>query len=98
MISVEAFAAKDHAGKLTGVMLVVPVRSGLQNADYLRLDGSQLFAVRAGSVLPIDLPPLDAQSRAEVETLVQAGRQILMAEFTVAGLVDAFLLRVEVAE
>lgn len=95
MIPFEIFAAKDEAGLLKGVMLAAPVDSGLREADILRLVGSRLLAFRGRSVLPIDLPELDSESRALLEAAGTAGR-LPVAEFTALGLSDTYLVGLDV--
>lgn len=96
MISIETFAAKDPSGALQGVMLTVPVGCGLKQADTLRIHGRQLLAMEQRSILPIDLPMLDQESLEDLLTMARSGRPIAVGEFTALGLVDSYLLALEV--
>lgn len=95
-IPVEVFAAKDCTGNLTGVMLAVPCRCGLKQADALRVDGMRLLAIRDRSILPIDLPDLQEQTRNDLVAMALTNTRLAVGEFTPLGLFDAYFLKLEV--
>ena len=97
VLSVEVFAAKDSAGVLTGVMMTVPCRCGLKQADSLRIDGPTVMAMRERTILPIDFASLTAEVRANLISLAQSGQRLAVAEFTALGMLDAYFLNVVVA-
>lgn len=96
VIPIEVFAAKDSAGEFTGVMMAVPKRCGLKQADTLRIDGTLLMAIRERSILPVDLPEMSEQSRANLIAMAHSGQRLAVAEFTALGLFDAYFLKLEV--
>ena len=92
----EVFAAKDASGGFGGVMLSVPARCGLKQADTLQIDKDRMFAIRRRSVLPMDLPRLTEQSRAGLIAHAARGQQLPVAEFTPLGLLDAYFLNLDI--
>jgi hypothetical protein len=96
VLPVEVFAAKDIVGNVTGVMLSAPCRSGLKQADTLRVDGSLMLAIRQRSILPIDLPSLSADNQTLLRELAAAGQRLAVAEFTPLGLLDAYFLTLDI--
>ena len=96
LLSVEVFAAKDSAGTLTGVMMAVPCRCGLKQADSLRIDGFSMMAMREQTILPIDFSTLTSDVRSNLKTLAQSGQPLAVAEFTAIGLLDAYFLKLVV--
>lgn len=95
-LSVEVFAAKDSAGALTGLMMTVPCRCGLNRADTLRIDGHMVIAMREQTVLPIDFSALTAGVRSNLISLAQSGQRLAVAEFTALGMLDAYFLNLVV--
>lgn len=98
VLSVEVFAAKDSAGALTGVMMTVPCRCGLNQADSLRIDGLVMLAMRGVAVLPVDLPPLSVESRSAFLALAGSGQRLAVAEFKAGGLLDSYFLNLTFVE
>lgn len=96
-LPVEVFAAKDSAGSLTGLMMTVPCRCGLNRADTLRIDGHTVMAMRDQTVLPIDFSALTAEVRSNLMALAQSGQRLAVAEFTALGMLDAYFLTLVVA-
>lgn len=96
VLSVEVFAAKDSAGALTGVMMTVPCRCGLKQADSLRIDGHTVMAMRERTILPIDFAALSAEVRSNLISLAQSGQRLAVAEFTAIGMLDAYFLNLVV--
>ncbi len=96
MIPVEIFAAKDSSGTLQDVMLSVPVNCGLKYADSLRIQGRRLLALDQQTILPIDLPLLEATHVEDLVATATRHGQIAVAEFTALGLFDNYLLKLEV--
>ena len=97
LLSVEVFAAKDSSGSLTGLMMTVPCRCGLNRADTLRIDGHTVMAMRDQTVLPIDFSALTAEVRSNLMALAQSGQRLAVAEFTALGMLDAYFLTLVVA-
>lgn len=98
VLSIEVFAAKDSAGTFTGLMVSVPPRCGLKEADTLRLTGLRVVAMRGRSALPISIPDLSEDSRAKFVSLAASGQRLAVAEFMVLGLFDAYFLNVDVVD
>lgn len=96
-ISFEVFAAKNENGDLMGIMVSVPCRCGLNEADTLRINGSVMLAVRGQSVLPIDFPELSVTSREYLFALARSGQRLAVAEFKTLGLLNAYFLNVQFA-
>lgn len=95
-LPVEVFAAKNSSGVVVDVMLAVPRRCGLRQADTLRVDGLRMQAIGRHSILPIELPNLKAKTRDDLLALVGSGRPLTVAEFSPLGLFDAYILKLEV--
>ena len=98
VVSVEFFASSDPDGSITGVMMAVPCRRGLREADTLRLDRKIMTAMRGTSVLPIDLPDLEDRDRKMLVSLVRAGQDLAVGEFTARGLLDSYFLTLNIVE
>jgi len=96
-LSVEVFAAKDTGVAPSDLMLAVPPRCGLKNADTLRVSGLRVVAMRGKTVLSVDLPDLSPDSRAKFLALAESGRRLAVAEFMPLGLFDAYFLDVDFA-
>lgn len=96
VLSVEVFAAKDSDGKFTGLMMTVPPRCGLKQADTLRVSGLAVVAMRKNVVLSVDLPNLSESSCAHFAELARSGQRLAVAEFKALGLLDAYFLDVDV--
>lgn len=96
MISIEVFAAKDDSGHVTALMVAVPLRCGLKGAEVLRVAGRRLSAIRRNVVMAVDLPDLDEQSHRALVEAARTQETIAVAEFNVVGVVDSYLLRLEV--
>lgn len=92
-LSVEFFAAKDTPD----VIMAVPLKCGLNQADTLRIDGLFVVALQARSILPIDFPALNEASRARLVALSRLGRRLPVGEFMGLGLVDSYFLDVVIA-
>lgn len=92
----EVFTAKDATGGASGVMLSVPPRCGLKQADTLQVDKDRMFAIRRRSVLPLDLPRLTEQSRTSLIAHAAQGQRLPVAEFTALGLLDAYFLDLDI--
>lgn len=90
VLSVEYFAAKDGAV----LVMMVPCKCGLNQADTLRIDGISLSALRNQSILPIDLPSLTESVRAKLVALSRRGEQLSVGEFMARGLFDSYSLNV----
>jgi hypothetical protein len=90
MLSVEYFAAKDNEG----LIMTVPPRCGLNQADTLRVSGLSVHALKDGSVLPVDLPDINESVRAKLLALFSGGYRLPVAEFFARGLVDAYPLNI----
>lgn len=95
MISLEVFAAKVEDGRVSNAFLSVPARCGLKDAETLSLHGLQLTAYRGRTVIPLDLPEVDAASSDTLRGIALAQGRIAVGEFNAAGLVDAYMLRME---
>lgn len=91
---VEFFAAKGAYG----VVMSVPVRCGLRQADMLRVSGRTMIAMKDRSVLPIDLPELNEQGCELLAGVVARNKLLPVGEFSALGLVDSYFLQVVVAE
>ena len=92
VLSVEVFAAKDLEGGLTGLAMTVPCHCGLNQADTLKVKGLALSALRASSVLPIQLPDLSTKSHADFLAWSKTGEKLAVAEFMATGMLDAYFL------
>ncbi len=90
MLSVEYFAAKDQLG----LIMTVPSKCGLKQADTLRIEGLSMVALQEQAILPIELPDLTESVRAKLEALSAKGYQLPVGEFVARGLVDAYSLRI----
>lgn len=88
----EVFTASGADGGFEGVMLTVPPRCGLQQADTLRVDGLTTVALRRNSVLPLELPMLNPPSRESLLLHARTGQRLVVAEFTPLGLLNAYFL------
>lgn len=97
VLSVEVFAAKDSAGFLTGLMMAVPCRCGLKQADSLRIHGTTMIAMREQTILPIDFSTLTTEVRTNLTSLAQSNQRLTVAEFTAIGVFDAYFLNLIVA-
>lgn len=95
-VAVEIFAAKGL--DTTGLFMAVSRRCGLSEADTLMLNGNRLLAMRQQTILPIDFPLLNDTVRARVESVVHAGGQLTVSEFSACGLYDAYFLNLVKAE
>ena len=95
MISLEVFAAKASDGRVAGAVLAVPVRCGLKGAETLSLRGLQLTAYRGRTAIALDLPDLDPATGETLRGIALSQGRIAVGEFNAAGLVDAYMLRVE---
>ena len=96
VIAAECFAAKDGESSLTGLMLTVPCRCGLNRADTLRVSGNEVVAIRGRSILPLEVVNLTGQSLDDVLEFAKSGQRLAVAEFTARGLYDAYFLKLEV--
>lgn len=90
ILSVEYFAAKDNLG----LIMMVPKKCGLKQADTLRIDGLSMVAIKNRSILPIDLPALTNSVRERLVALSVKGYQLPVGEFMARGLFDAYSLNV----
>lgn len=98
VLSVEVFAAKDSNGRVTDVFMSVPCRSGLKEANMLRLDKRSMIAMRDLAVLPVDLPEMSPECQRILLELSRIGRPLAVAEFTALGLFDAYYLKLSVVD
>lgn len=92
----EVFAAKNATGDVIGVLIAVPQRCGLKQADTLQIDKDMVFALSKRSVLPIDLPRLSTESRNSLIAHSTTGKKLPVAEFTPLGVLDSYLLNLVV--
>lgn len=95
-LSFEVFAAKDSDGDFTGLMMSVPVRCGLKQADTLRINGEVAVAMRKGTVLAVNLPIFSKTICTQFAVLAQSGQRLAVAEFLALGLFDSYFLNVEI--
>lgn len=95
-LSFETFAAKDASGRLSGLVLVVPPKCGLKQADSLRVDGNTFLALSARSVLPLDFSGLTPSALESVLEFAELGKPLPVAEFTASGLLDSYFLNLVV--
>ena len=95
MLSVEMFAAKDSDGELTGLAMAVPCNCGLAQADSLRVDGLNIVAMRASSMMPLNFPPLTTQSRSNLIAWSKAGDKLAVAEIMATGLLHSYFLHID---
>ncbi len=97
VMSVEFFAANDpQDGSVSGIMMAVPCRCGLIEADTLRVDGLVMLAMKGPSVLNIDLPDLTPASLANLQAWAQSGAQLAVAEFSATGLSNSYFLELKI--
>lgn len=95
MIAFEVFAAKANDGRVSNAFLSVPARCGLKGADTLTLRGLQLTAYRGRTVMALDFPALDEASGETLRHVAASQGRVAIGEFNAAGIVDAYMLRVE---
>jgi len=93
VLSVEIFSSADVAGRPI-LMMAVPCRCGLRQADTLRISGLVMVAMSARSVLPVDFPTLTDGVRAKLVALARSGERLAVGEFTALGLFDSYFLDV----
>lgn len=94
MLAVEFFTSKDSRG----IVMSVPVRCGLRQADTLRVSGETMVAMNGRVVLSLDLPKLNLASRDLLIGLAAKGKVLPVGEFMGRGLVDSYFLNVVVVE
>lgn len=93
VLSFEVFSSADDAGRSV-LMMAVPCRCGLRQADVLRISGLVMVAMRARSILPVDFPLLSDGVRAKLVALAERGEKLAVGEFTALGLFDSYFLDV----
>lgn len=96
VLSVEFFAAKgaDAGGAHVGLIMTVPHKCGLRQADALKVDGLMMMVLREKSILAIDMPELTEGVRAKLVMLAEKSKQLPVAEFMARGLADSYFLDV----
>lgn len=95
LLAVEIFAAKDNDSG-DNLMMAVPCRCGLRNADTLRVNDSKFEVMKKGLVLPIQLPELSKTCQSKLLMMAKEGRQLPVGEFLAGGLFDAYYLNLMV--
>ncbi len=91
-LAAEFFSVKGQSY----IFMAVPWECGLRAADTLVIDGLAVKALRTQQALALDLPDLSDNVREKLIALSQSGKRLAVGEFTVAGVSDAYYLRVEV--
>lgn len=89
-VSLEIFAAKDS----DQIMLSVPLKCGLKNADTIYIKDKHMVAMRNNSILPIDFPELSETIKNTLVGFSRSDRELPVGEFLSVGLVDAYFLKV----
>ena len=92
VLSVEFFTATDQSK----VMMAVPSKCGLKQADTLRVDGLSMVAMRERSILPIDMPELTDNTRNLLLMLIETDNRIAVGEILPRGLFDSYWLKLVV--
>lgn len=95
MLSIEFFLCDKPSGP--SIMLSAPVRSGLKQADTLRVSGLSILVLGQRTILPIDLPDITDEIRQRLEAHARSGQRLAVAEFNVRGLVDSYFLSLDIA-
>ena len=90
ILAFEIFAAKDS----DALMMSVPCKCGLKDADTLRIEGLTMFALRERSILAIDFAALTEAGKNKLARLANSGKTLPVGEFTARGLFDAYFLKV----
>lgn len=93
VLSFEILSSANDEGQ-PGLMMAVPCRCGLRQADTLRISGRVMVAMRARSILPVDFPELTDSVRMKLVWLAERGDKLAVGEFTALGLFDSYFLDV----